>query len=249
MKRTSPQLSTAAGATRPGYRRRTDLDDGDETYGQIDTPEGVGRLRVTRRSVPCYVGGRGLVPTVVYAVALRTPRTIRERQGDAGGYVEVTDCLLTPSGHAPGDHLEAHLLAGQMLARAVRSRFGDGTSPAPPTPPASAGQGDRAPARPQREARPAMPGGGDTAPAPTRRPITRPAPGRVRLVRRTYANPGAALHALLGALDVGCHYRFASDVLGRDVGSLGGLTSAEIDTVRRAAEAHTGDGALPKRAA
>lgn len=126
-----------------------------ETESLVETPAGVVAVRVREYEVPCHVGGRGTVWTPRYEVAVRTPRSVRERQAPAdGGFVVVEAAWLRPDMTVPDGAAEVHVAVGLDVEAVTAARAASQRAAA-----------DRPPARPDRPARPALP----PAPAPERR--------------------------------------------------------------------------------
>lgn len=200
--------------------------------GLVHTAAGVACVRITRYSVLFHLGGHGEVPTHVYEAEVRTPRSIRERQG-RNGWVDLGE--VRDGWRPAGSFIEAYWLVAGRLEAAAASR----TTSAPAGDMAAAGRGgdspasapayDRPPRRSVRVVRPSLPGSGGPAIPASGSPPAPPA-GR-------YRSPGHALHAVLGCLRVEDHYAFASSVLGRTVTSLNALDREERRCVQEAAEA------------
>ncbi|MAQ95060.1 MAG: hypothetical protein CMM84_16215 [Rhodothermaceae bacterium] len=114
MKRTSRRQSTAplhAPQAPPRLHEDRNVRDGLLDLG----PLGVATVRIVRTSLLFYTGGRGDVPEVVYEAYLRTPRTIREKQGD-GGWVLLYGQVLV-NWQTPASALHAwRVVAGRVEA-------------------------------------------------------------------------------------------------------------------------------------
>ena len=163
-----------------GYRlRRDDEADAPTTFGELDTPEGLAVLRVREFSVPCHVGGHGQpVPTRIYEVAVRTPKTVRDRLAlDDDGFVVLVDSFLDAGGRVPATHLDVHLSAGVWALRQCRARLAERAADRPATP-------SRRVAKPQLPSAPGMEEPGDGGPArPSLPPAEDGPPRRLRVVR------------------------------------------------------------------
>ena len=133
-----------------------------ETFSLVRTPYGGCALRVRALSVPYWVGGRGYVPTPVYEVAVRTPRTIRERQAPCdGGFVTVDRAWLRPDLTIPADAAEVHVAVGLDVERRAEQRYAaelaaaEVSAPAPDRAPCT-GAGALRRVKPAQDAREAL---------------------------------------------------------------------------------------------
>ena len=122
-------------------------------------------IRVRSWSTPFHVGGLGVTWTRLFSVAVRTPRTIRERQapGD-GGFVTIEDCFLVDGRTSPRHHAEVHVIIGRRIEAAAARRLA--LEP-------QALAADRPPSRPYRAVRPQMP----SAPGKEETPVATPPTG------------------------------------------------------------------------
>lgn len=157
-----------------------------ETETIVSTAGGLAVIRVRSHVETFHLGGRGDVPTPVYSVAVRTPRTIRERRG----FVEVFPHFLFAgeggSGVTPSNHAEVHVAVGLQLEALAEARVERHRAERHR---AAADRGPAHPARPVRPRMPSHPGGGASAGVP-------PAPVRPRVrLRRVGVPPVAPLAA------------------------------------------------------
>ena len=218
---------TDQSSTRRRVRKSASVPDGclSETTQTVPTRYGAVTVRVRRFPELYRVGGHAHpFPGHRIEVAVNAPQT--------DGFRVIDGHYLDGQWSQPADDLAVHVEFGARIMGEVDREAERRAA------------GDRRPQRRPRVVRPAMPSApGMDEPGPVRSPApTRPstAPERVTRVRtpkrRGYASPGAALHAYLGALDVGDHYAYASDVLGRAVTSFGALSRADLHAVRAYAD-------------
>ena len=132
-----------------------------ETLSEVPTLWGLAVLRVRSHVETFHVGGVGPVPTRVYTVAVRTPRTVRERRGEAG-FVEVFGHFLLTGpdglGYTPANAAEVHVAVGLRIEAAADRRTRELAENRPPVP-------SRRVPRPQMPSAPGKEEPGDGGPA------------------------------------------------------------------------------------
>ncbi len=162
-----------------------------ETLSEVPTPFGVAVVRVRRHTEFFHVGGVGPVRTPVYSVAVRTPRSVRERQAPSdGGFVTTHPHFLFTGpdrlGYTPGNAAEVHVAVGREIERAVDRKLVEAAR--------RAAEADRPPRRARRVPRPQLPSApGMEEPAgdgPALRPVP-PAEGAARPFRIVRPNRAA----------------------------------------------------------